>query len=52
VDDGSSDATLERLAALNDDRLRILPLEHNRGANLARNRGIDKARGEFIAFSG
>lgn len=55
VDDGSSDATeavvesLARKAKLHDIELRYLKKE-NGGCASARNRGIDSASGEFIAF--
>ena len=50
VDDGSTDKTAEvvRSLALNDHRLRLLHQE-NSGVAAARNRGIQAAKGEFIA---
>ena len=48
VDDGSTDATPEVLAAFGD-RIRVLR-QTNQGASAARNRGIEAARGEYIAF--
>lgn len=48
VDDGSSDDSLEVLAAYGD-RIRVFRQPHG-GAARARNHGIDKASGEFIAF--
>jgi glycosyltransferase involved in cell wall biosynthesis len=50
VDDGSTDDTRERLAAIGDDRLRLLVNEENLGVSAARNRGIRAAAGEFIAL--
>lgn len=49
VDDGSSDGSLERLGSIHDSRLRTIS-QVNRGVSSARNRGIEAARGEFIAF--
>ena len=51
VDDGSTDNSLEILKEYqqNDDRIRIVT-ETNAGPALARNNGIKRARGEYIAF--
>jgi len=52
VDDGSRDATAEvtaKLAAL-DGRVRVVRLTTAGGAAAARNRGMDEARGELVAF--
>ena len=49
VDDGSTDDTLARLAAINDSRLRVVRADH-RGVAHTRNTGLDHARGEFITF--
>lgn len=50
VDDGSTDDTASVLAAFDDPRLRTVVHATNRGANVARNTGIDHARGEYVAF--
>ncbi len=50
VDDCSTDSTIDRIKSCEDDRLKLLCLSENRGANYARNRGIEKAKGDFIAF--
>ena len=50
VDDCSTDSTLNVIKDCNDDRIRLICLSHNYGANYARNRGIEQAEGEFIAF--
>lgn len=51
IDDGSTDATSEVLSAYaaRDRRVRVLTLPQNRGIIAALNRGLDAARGEFIA---
>ncbi len=50
VDDGSTDNTAEAMEPFRgDDRVCYLPTA-NQGQPRAKNRGIDEARGEFIAF--
>ncbi len=49
VDDGSTDDTLDALAAIEDPRLVVLPQE-NAGPAAARNHGMRTARGDYIAF--
>jgi glycosyltransferase involved in cell wall biosynthesis len=49
VDDGSSDDTEKVLAKAFGDRIRYYT-QANQGASVARNRGIEEARGEWIAF--
>ncbi|WP_163436656.1 glycosyltransferase family A protein [Fibrobacter succinogenes] len=49
VDDGSSDNTREVVKSFNDDRI-VYVHQENAGACVARNNGIDHARGEYIAF--
>ncbi|WP_254808245.1 glycosyltransferase family 2 protein [Natronosalvus amylolyticus] len=50
VDDGSTDETQSVLAGYDDSRVRPIVHATNRGANVARNTGIEYARGEYIAF--
>lgn len=50
VDDGSTDRTSELVAWLGVPTLRYYSLERNSGASAARNYGIARARGTFIAF--
>lgn len=49
VDDGSSDGTRRILGETHGDRIRYF-FQRNQGASVARNRGIEEARGEWIAF--
>lgn len=48
--DGPDPETEARLAAIVDPRLVVLPLQKNRGAAGARNLGVERARGSWIAF--
>jgi glycosyltransferase involved in cell wall biosynthesis len=50
VDDGSLDGTAERLAALGDDRVRVVRHEQPLGVAAARNAGIGVATGEWVSF--
>ncbi len=50
VDDASSDETHEVVEALRDPRLRYIKLAQNGGVSNARNKGVEAAQGEFIAF--
>ena len=54
VDDGSTDGTLQLARALQEHygegRIIVIPLGGNQGAQIARNRGLEQARGEMILF--
>lgn len=50
VDDGSTDGTREYLDALDDDSLRPVYHDENRGQSAARNSGIEAAEGEYVMF--
>ncbi len=50
VDDGSTDSTAQVVKNRADERVRLICLSRNQGANKARNRGISEAKGEYIAF--
>ena len=52
VDDCSTDSTLAVLTERfgGDDRVRIIEQPQNGGVSMARNRGIEEARGKYIAF--
>jgi len=49
VEDGSADRTAERVAEFHDARIRLLRNERNLGLAPSLRRGVDAARGEFIA---
>jgi len=50
VDDGSTDDTKKRIEELKDNRLRYYSIEHCGIIGAVRNRGMNNARGEYIAF--
>ncbi|WP_456394990.1 glycosyltransferase family 2 protein [Thermococcus sp.] len=50
VDDASTDNTPEVVESIADGRIRYIRLKRNSGGPVARNTGIKKARGEFIAL--
>ncbi|WP_231189734.1 glycosyltransferase family 2 protein [Haladaptatus sp. DYF46] len=50
VDDASQDDTADVVASYDDDRVQFVQHETNRGASAARNTGIERAEGEYIAF--
>lgn len=50
IDDNSSDNTEEIIKKIDDERIRYIKLEKNRGANFARNIGVELAKYEIIAF--
>jgi len=49
VDDASTDATPEILEAVEDERLRVLRQGERRGLAGSLNRGLDEARGRYLA---
>jgi len=49
VDDGSPEPVADMLADFDDERLRLVRIEHG-GVSQARNGGIDAARGSYIRF--
>ncbi len=50
VDDASTDGTPAYLATLADPRIRVIRAVRNLGPSGARNRGLEAARGEIVAF--
>lgn len=49
VNDGSTDHSVEEVAKVTDPRIRLIH-QNNAGVSAARNRGIEEAKGEYIAF--
>lgn len=49
VNDGSKDATYEKASSISDERLIVID-KKNEGVSVARNTGIQSARGEYICF--
>ncbi len=50
VDDGSKEDTVEVLAKIPDERIRLLRHDRNLGVSAARNTGMKAARGAYISF--
>ncbi|MFD2760937.1 glycosyltransferase family 2 protein [Lentibacillus juripiscarius] len=52
VDDCSSDKTVEHVKrySMQDERIKLVELEENSGSAIARNKAMEEARGQYIAF--
>ena len=50
VDDGSGEDVAGAVATLSEERVRVVRNERSQGVAGARNRGLEEARGEWIAF--
>lgn len=50
IDDGSTDGTLRVIHAIADPRLKIIEAGDSCGVSAARNLGIERARGRYLAF--
>ncbi len=50
VDDASTDGTQELVATFTDSRISYVRLPNNGGASRARNEGLQRARGDYVAF--
>ncbi|MBR3133262.1 MAG: glycosyltransferase family 2 protein [Clostridia bacterium] len=50
VDDLSTDNTVQIIEGLKDNRIKIIKLEENVGAAVARNIGVDNSSGEYICY--
>lgn len=49
IDDGSTDTSIQTIQSFNDPRIRLVQNEHNLGQTATLNRGLELARGEFVA---
>ncbi|MGJ5676625.1 MAG: glycosyltransferase [Nostochopsis sp.] len=49
INDGSTDLTLEVISQFQDSRIKVFSFE-NAGGNVSRNRGLERATGEFVSF--
>ena len=50
IDDHSQDNSVNIVNRFKDERIQLLCLKENKGAGIARNKGIDMATGRYIAF--
>ena len=50
IDDCSTDDTESLISQINDNRIKYIKLEENKGANFARNIGIKMSTGKYISF--
>jgi succinoglycan biosynthesis protein ExoO len=50
VDDASTDATVDMIKNLSDERLKLFVNERNQGPGYTRNRALKESRGEWIAL--
>jgi len=52
IDDGSKDNSLEVLRKFEEkeSRMKVIHFDENKGQSVARNKGIDLAKGEFLSF--
>jgi glycosyltransferase involved in cell wall biosynthesis len=50
IDDGSTDNTKELVGQFDDQRIRYVAHERNKGLSAARNTGLGQATGKYIAF--
>jgi glycosyltransferase involved in cell wall biosynthesis len=49
INDGSQDSTLEIITQIKDPRIKVFSYS-NAGGNISRNRGLQRAVGEFVSF--
>ncbi len=50
IDDGSTDSSCAEVESMDDDRIRLLKNDQNRGLAWTRNRLVREAKGEFLAW--
>ena len=49
VDDGSTDGSADEVGKIDNPRIRLIR-QQNAGVSAARNKGVEEARGEYVAF--
>lgn len=50
IDDDSKDNSIDIVRSFDDARIQLIRLQENRGAGIARNKGLEVANGRYIAF--
>ncbi len=50
IDDGSTDHSVEKIRSFSDSRIRLICNEENLGIPKTRNRGVELARGQYMAM--
>ena len=50
VDDASTDETVDILNSFNDDRIKVIIHDENKGVSASRNSALKEAKGEYIAY--
>jgi len=50
INDGSTDNSREVVLSVNDPRIRYYEFEHNRGRGAARQKGLEEAKGQYLAM--
>jgi glycosyltransferase involved in cell wall biosynthesis len=50
IDDGSTDATVDVVKTIKDSRVKYYRFDNSSSPGIARNRGIEKAQGQYLAF--
>lgn len=50
IDDASTDKSMEIARSIKDESIKIIELNENVGAGMARNKGIEAATGDYICF--
>ncbi len=50
INDCSTDDSLKIVNSINDSRIKVVNLKNNKGVSNARNKGLEIAKGEYIAF--